>query len=119
MAGRAPAWLEWESERAATVRTLTLDPVDGVRRPTLVRLKADGEARPPLEVGPAAPSTCPQPLRGRRFRLEILRAAFPPGHAGRGASAARGRHRRGARDGVPKVKVPRSDTLGIDCSRSP
>jgi hypothetical protein len=48
-----------------------------------VRVRAGERATPPLRVGPAGEVALPEPLRGRSFRLEILRAAFAPGTPGR------------------------------------
>ena len=72
------AWLSWTTERDETVSTLKLDPVPGVRRPTQVRLNDS----PPVAVAPDGTVRLPQPVRGREFRLTILRAAFPPGTPG-------------------------------------
>lgn len=67
-----PAWIEWVTAQR-TVRRLALDPVDGVRRPTSVRLIVDGTASPALPVTDGVVQL-PRPLTGTRFRLEVLRA---------------------------------------------
>ena len=73
-----PAWIEWTLPRPATIRELRLTPArERVRRPTTVRL---GGAT--LPVAADGTVTLPQPLRGRRFRLEILEADFPAGTPG-------------------------------------
>ncbi|HET6549694.1 MAG TPA: hypothetical protein VFG79_14610, partial [Solirubrobacter sp.] len=112
-------------------------PVPGVRRPTHVRLVVDGEPAPgaggeaagagaavAVSEGEASPVVSlggdgvvrlPRPLRGRRFRLEIVRAAFPAGTPG----IVRQRRAVGIAeihgDGVPRVDVPRSGALKRDC----
>lgn len=67
-----PAWIEWVTAQR-TVRRLTLDAVDGVRRPTSVRLIVDGTASPALAVTDGV-VRLPRPVTGSRFRLQILRA---------------------------------------------
>ena len=59
--------------------------------------------------------TLPEPLRGRRFRLEILRAAFPDGRLRRRASAARGRDPRDHRRRRPDRDVPRGGAVRARC----
>ncbi len=106
------AWLQWTG--AATLRSLRLAPVPGVRRPTLVRLRVDGRALAPLPVR-AGRVTLPAPVHGRTFRLEILRAAFPPGTPGR----VKQRRAVGIAEitgpGVPRAKVPRGGALHGGC----
>ena len=108
-------WIEWED--GATLRALTLDPVPGVRQPTRVRLRSESAASPPVDVGPDGAVRLPEPVSGRRFRLEILRAAFAAGTPGTerqrravGIAEIRGR-------GVPSVRVPRDGALRPDCRR--
>jgi arabinofuranan 3-O-arabinosyltransferase len=110
------AWLEWESERPASLQRLTLDPVRGVRRATQVWLKSESGQTPPLTVAPDGTVRLSQPLRGRRFRLEILRAAWPQGTPGseRQRRAVGIAELRGA--GVPSVKVRRDGNVAVDCS---
>jgi len=107
-------WIEWE--RAATLRTLTLDPAPGVRRPTRVRLRSERGASPPLAVGADGTVRLPEPLRGRSFRLEIIRAAFGPGTSGavRQRRAVGIAELRGA--GVPRVAVRRTGNLSGSCA---
>jgi len=106
-------FLEWEGPEA-TISTLTLDPVPGVRRPTLVRVVGDDGATPPLEVRDGV-VRLPAPMRSARVRLEILRAAFPPGTPG----AARQRRAVGIAEvrgaGVPRAEVPRRGPLPRAC----
>jgi arabinofuranan 3-O-arabinosyltransferase len=94
------AWLSWTAARPRTVRALRLEaPSVRVRRPTRVRLTVDGVAGPALKIdgvarpaaaaaGVAGPAlavgtggrvTLPRPVRGRRFRLDILDARWPAG----------------------------------------
>ncbi len=103
------AWLSWTTARDETVTTLKLDPVPGVRRPTQVRLNDS----PPVEVAPDGTLRLPQPIRGRKFRLTILDAAFPPGTPG----TTRQRRAVGIAEvhGGPTVSVPRSGPLPRDC----
>ena len=126
------AWLQWTAPRAVAVRRLRLAPPrERVRRPTLVRLAwggapaagaspASGGApasgvSPPLRVAPDGTVALPRPARGRVFRLEILRAAFPAGASG----AVRQRRAVGVGeltgDGVPRVRVARSGRLAGRC----
>ncbi len=106
------AWLQWT--RPATLRRLRLAPVAGVRRPTLVRLVVDGRPSAPLPVR-GGTVTLPAPVHGRTFRLEILRAAFPPGTSG----VVRQRRAVGIAEitgpGVPHVHVPRAGALRGSC----
>ena len=96
VAGRPPR-LARVGRRATPIDALTLDPVPGVRRPTRVRLQR--AARDRSTSAPDGVVRLPAAARGRRFRLEILRAAFPPGTPGRDAAAPRGRDRRDPRRG--------------------
>jgi arabinofuranan 3-O-arabinosyltransferase len=105
-----PAWIEWTLPRPATVRELRLTPArERVRRPTLVRLA--GMTVPVLD----GIVTLPRPVRARRFRLEIVEAAFPAGTPG----AIRQRRAVGIGElegaGVPRVSVPRSGPLNARC----
>jgi hypothetical protein len=107
------AWLEWE--HAATIRDLTLDPVPGVRRPTQVRLRSERATSETLTMAPDGAVHLPQPLRGTRFRLEILRAAFAAGTPGsdRRRAAVGIAEVRGA--GIPTVQMSRAGTLPTAC----
>ena len=96
--------------RRRPLRELRLEPAARARAPPDARAAARRTARrrAPLPVGATGAWRCREPLRGRTFRLEILRAAFPDGRAGRAsASAARSasreltRRRRAARE-VPR-----------------
>jgi hypothetical protein len=107
-------WISWTGE--ATLRSLTLDPVPGYRRPTQVRLRSESGVTPPIDVGTDGVVRLPAPLPGSRFRLEILRAAFAPGTPGstRQRRAVGIAELRGA--GVPSVHVPRHGALNPGCS---
>jgi hypothetical protein len=110
------AWIEWTTPRRATVRALRLEPPEEtVRRPTLVRLHVDGEASPALEAPEDGWVTLPEPMRGSRFRLEILRAAFPAGASG----VERQRRAVGIREitgaGVPIMSVRRGGRVRGTC----
>jgi hypothetical protein len=78
-------------------------------------VRAGERATPPLRVGPAGEVALPEPLRGRSFRLEILRAAFAPGTPGR----IRQRRAVGIGElsgaGVPRVRVARAGRLRAPC----
>jgi hypothetical protein len=110
------AWVGWTAPRRTTVRELRLAPAAvRVRRPTRVRLVADGRASAPVAVGADGQVALPAGVRGTRFRLEVLAARFPAG------TPARARQRRavgigaitGA--GVPRVDVPRTGTVELPC----
>lgn len=77
---RAPAWIAWETPRPATVTRLRLArPRDVVRFPTRIRLTADGSPPVVARVSRDGEVVLRRPLRGRRFRLDVLAAAFPAG----------------------------------------
>jgi len=59
---------------------------------------SDGGASPALNVAADGAVSLPRPLRGRRFRVEILAAEFPPG------ATAQERTRRAV--GIASVEVP-------------
>jgi hypothetical protein len=103
-------WLEWTTPRDATVRTFTLGAVPRVRAPRAVRL--NGVDAP---VGADGRVTLSRPVRGRTFRLEIVRAAFPAGTSGqdRQARAVGIAELTGA--GIPQVRVRRGGPLGRSC----
>jgi arabinofuranan 3-O-arabinosyltransferase len=110
------AWLTWTTPAPVTLRRLRLAPAhELVRRPTRVRLRWDGHGSRPLDVGRDGTVELPTPARGTRFRLEILRAAFPAGTSG----AARQRRAVGIREivgeGIPRVEVPRTGVLQGRC----
>ena len=115
IAGR-PAWLAWTAPAPAAVNRLQLLHVaSAVRFPTRVRLTSDEGSTPPLAVGPRGAVVLPRPLRGRRFRLDVLAAAFPPGTSadGRGRSAMGIAEVRGP--GVPTVHVSTRGRAGLRC----
>jgi arabinofuranan 3-O-arabinosyltransferase len=105
------AWLQWRAAGLQTVGRLRLvPPRERVRRPTLVRLRWEGGATDALRVSPDGEVVLPRPVRARAFRLEVLRADFPPG-----LPAARRRVRavgiaevEGVR-GLPSVRAPVRD----------
>jgi arabinofuranan 3-O-arabinosyltransferase len=103
-------WLEWATPRERTVRELTLDAAPRVRAPREVRL--NGVA---ATVGPGGRVTLPRPVRGRTFRLEIVRASFPAGTPGqdRQARAVGIAEIRGA--GIPHVTVKRRGRFDTGC----
>jgi hypothetical protein len=107
-------WIEWV--HPATLRELTLEPVPGVRRATRVRLRSEDAVSPPIDVGPGGVVRLPRPIAGRRFRLEILRSAFPAGTPGvqRQRRAVGIAELRGT--GVPRVEVPRAGSLSPRCT---
>ncbi|HWI70593.1 MAG TPA: alpha-(1-_3)-arabinofuranosyltransferase family protein, partial [Baekduia sp.] len=74
------AWIGWTTPRAQTVARFVIDPAAvRVRRPTRVRLTADGVASPPLPVAADGSVTLPRLLRGKTFRLDVLAARWPAG----------------------------------------
>ncbi len=110
------AWLSWTTPRAATVRSFTLaESPRSVRRPTRVRLRADGAASPVVPVAADGRVTLPAPLRGRTFRLEVVEAAFPPGtpRADRSRDAVGIAEVRGP--GIPVVAPRRTGALALAC----
>ena len=102
------AWIEWERRGGRRSRRSRSTPSPGVRRPDAGARDRRLRRRRRSTVGADGVVRLPAPLRGRRFRLEILRAAFPPGTPGSGAAAARGRDRRDPRRGRAAVEVPRA-----------
>jgi hypothetical protein len=95
----APAWIGWETPRPLTVSRLRLTrPRTVVRFPTRVRVVADGRTSPALRVAADGTVALPRPQRGRRFRVDVLAADFPPG------ATAQERTRRAV--GVASVEVP-------------
>jgi hypothetical protein len=113
--GAGGAWLAWSAPHAATIRELRLRPAAGVRRPTLVRLRAHGTVTPPLSVTADGRVRLPAPLHGRAFRLEVLDAAFASG----ASASVRQRPAVGIAElsgrGVPRAHVPRTGRLHGRC----
>jgi len=116
IAGR-PAWIAWRARTELTLRTLRLEPARlRVRRPTVVTLRADG-GRPtaPLAVGRDGRVVLPQALRGRAFRLDVVRARLVPGTPGRERrrrAVAIGELRA---PGLERVRVPRDGGVRGAC----
>jgi hypothetical protein len=110
------AWLSWAVARPRTVRALTLDPPTvRVRRPTRVRLTVDAVAGRTVPVGAGGRVALPWPVRGRRFRLDILDARWPAATPGRirqrravGIGEVRGA-------GVAPFSPPRTGTVSLPC----
>jgi hypothetical protein len=110
-----PAWLGFAGGKT-TLRDLRLEPVAArVRRPTRVRLDADGRRGPEAAVAPDGRVALPRPVTGRSFRLHVLEAAFPPG------TPARARRRRAVgigelrAAGVERLRVPGTGALRTAC----
>lgn len=115
IAGR-PAWISWALPQPRTLRRLRLvAPGVVVRRPTRVRLTVDGRRTPVLPVAADGLVTLPAPLRGRRVRLDVVAAAFPPRTPGR----LRQRRAVGIGEiraaGLPRLRVPRRGLLRLPC----
>jgi hypothetical protein len=105
-----PASLSWTTRDAVAVRQLRLVPAPFVARvPEQVRLNG-AQAR----VAGDGTVTFASPVRGRRFRLEIVRAAFP------GGTPRRLRRRRAVAIGELQgaglaLSVPRAGALKAPC----
>ncbi|MET0205744.1 MAG: alpha-(1-_3)-arabinofuranosyltransferase family protein [Thermoleophilaceae bacterium] len=72
-----PPHVEWHTRAPATVRELTLSPLEGdgrVAAPGLVRLEGSSGRSPRLRVGDDGTVALREPIRGRRFRLVIVGA---------------------------------------------
>ncbi len=114
--GGKPAWLSWRTPRTTSLQRLRLvPPAVQVRRPTRVRVVSERGASTAVAVRADGFVRLPEPLRGRRFKLEILDAAFAAG------TPVRLRERRavgigevrGA--GVDPVRAPRSGQAAAPC----
>ncbi len=108
-------WLEWTTPREETVRTFTLAALPRVREPREIRLTAaaDGVV---ATVGAGGRVTLPRPVRGRTFRLEILRASFPEGTSGQDRQARAVGIAEISGAGIPRVRVPRRGELRARCA---
>jgi hypothetical protein len=74
------AWISWRTPGTVALQRLRLVPAAvRVRRPTRVRLRSGPAVSPPVAVRADGFVRLPEAIRGRRFRLEIVEAAFPPG----------------------------------------
>src|SRR5205823_5008145 len=109
--GTGHASIGWTTPAPRTLRAVRVVPSSlPVRRPATVRFTGDSGSSPPLPVGPGGSVVLPRPLRGRSFRMEVVRA----GAAAQGLAPAVGvGELRGA--GVPRVAVPRSGRLHAAC----
>jgi arabinofuranan 3-O-arabinosyltransferase len=107
-------WIGWRAPAPLIVSRLRLRPAPfAVRTPATVTLALAG-SRPgaPLVVGGDGTVTLPRPLRGRDFRLTVLRTrrgAGPP--AGQGAVGIG--EIEGA--GIPAMAIPRAGRLRAGC----
>jgi hypothetical protein len=114
-----PAWLEVRAARELALRELRLEPVAArVRRPTRVRVDADGVRGPQAPVAADGRVVLPRTVRGRAFRVHVLDAAFPPGtppRAMRRRAVGIGELR--AR-GIGRLRVPRAGTVRVPCGPS-
>jgi hypothetical protein len=114
-------WLQWTTPREETVRTFTLAPAARVREPREIRLSAGDGTRVgagdavTASVGHGGRVTLPRPVRGRTFRLEILRAAFPAGTSGQDRQARVVGIPEITGAGIPRVRVPREGELPDAC----
>jgi len=110
------AWLSWRTPRTTSLERLRLVPAAvRVRRPTRVRVRSERGVSAPVAVRADGFVRLDAPLRGRRFRLEVLDAAFPSGTPDRlrerravGIGELRGA-------GVEPVRAPRSGRAGAPC----
>jgi arabinofuranan 3-O-arabinosyltransferase len=108
------AWLSWTTARPATVRELRLTPPPlAVASPSLVRIRGDDAASPPVRVAANGSLRLPRALLGRRFRLEVLAVRRPAGYIPRerravGIGEVRGR-------GVPRARERRRGVLEAPC----
>ncbi|MDX6697506.1 MAG: arabinofuranan 3-O-arabinosyltransferase [Solirubrobacteraceae bacterium] len=113
---RAPAWIAWETPRPETLTRLQLArPGEVVRFPTRVTITARSGRSGPVAVSPDGTVVLPRPLRGRRFRMDVVSAAFP-----RGATPQeRTRRAVGIAEisgpGVPRSHVPRDGAIRGRC----
>lgn len=113
------AFVAWGTSKPRTLTRLALRPSASVPAlaPTVVRLSADGRTSAALPVAADGRLTLPRPLRGRFFRLEVLRAAAPRGRAADGQPATSTAVAIGelSGPGVPRVRVPRSGPMRARC----
>jgi hypothetical protein len=110
------AWISWTTQQPRTLRTFdVVAPVQVVRHPTRVRLVVDGKPGPALPVGAHGTVALPEPVRGTRFRLDVLDAAFPAGTRG----PARGRDAVGIAEisgaGIPRARPRRGGRFDSGC----
>jgi arabinofuranan 3-O-arabinosyltransferase len=68
-------WIAWQTRQPVVIRELELEPVanERIATPVAVRLKTASGATPALPVRSDGRVRTPLPVRGRRFRLEIVK----------------------------------------------
>ena len=108
-----PAWLSWTTDSAVAVRRLRLVAAPFVAR-TAREVSLNGRR---ASVGADGIVTFATPVRGRRFRLDIVKATFP------GGTPARVRRRRAVaigelRGAGLRLDVPRAGRLTAPCGRA-
>ena len=86
--GGRRGWRGTPRRRPRSAAFVLVPPAVRVRRPTRVRPDRRRPPGPALAVGPDGAVGLPRPVRGARFRLDVLDARFPPG------TPARDRQRR-------------------------
>ncbi len=118
--GRTP-WIQWRTPALGAVRSLRLATPDAstpVRFPTRVRVRADDDVTAPLPVQDDGTIRLPRTLTARRFRVELLDAAFPPG------TPASARRRRAVGVGeitgptIPVVAATSADAIDGRCGNA-
>jgi hypothetical protein len=74
--GQQPAWIAWRTMRTHVLRQLVLTRSQlPARFPSVVSLSADNGAPVTIAVDSGGAVSLPRPLRGRLFKLTVLRAA--------------------------------------------
>ncbi|MSX02652.1 MAG: DUF3367 domain-containing protein, partial [Actinobacteria bacterium] len=117
--GSGSASISWKSSTLQTIAALRLAaPTEVVRRPTKVRLIADGRSGETVAVSSGGRVEFSSPVSGRSFTLQIVEARFP--------SSASGleRQRRAVGigeltgDALPRLDVPSSGAIKSECGDS-
>jgi arabinofuranan 3-O-arabinosyltransferase len=110
-----PAWIQWRAHRPAVIRALSLlPPAEPVRRPTEVRISWPGAVTGALPVGAGGRVLLPAPVRTDAMRIDVLRAAPPPGASAADLRAVGIAELRGIA-GLPQMKQPRGATFAAPC----
>jgi hypothetical protein len=110
-----PAWIQWSSPRAMSVRTLSLGaPALPVRRPTAIRVLWPGGSTPPLSVSTSGLVALERTVRARRLRIEVLRAVAPTGATPADRRAV-GISSIGGVAGLGRIAPPRSAVFATPC----